>query len=367
MQRYLPIILLILIQSCGPGPKPGPGGAVSWDKLRGWTHDTQASSWNALLASCGKIGEQPRWRAVCREASKIHHPTDEQARAFFQTHFTPHPMIGEDGGSDGLITGYYEPLLHGSLKPDGRYRYPIYAPPDDLLTIDLGTVYPSLAGRGLRGRLEGRTVRPYPDRARIEAHPEELAGSELLWVDDPVDLFFLQVQGSGRVLLPGGRTVAVRYADNNGRPYRSIGKRLIEAGAIRRDQVNLFTIRKWLHQHPTEARKLLRYNPRYIFFRLERNAPDNPEGAMGVALSAGRSLAVDKQKIPLGAPIWLETSMPGHPDRPLNRLMVAQDTGGAIHGYNRADVFWGQGDEAEKRAGLMKQQGRMFLLLPAGE
>ena len=367
MRRFLPLLVVICFQACGSGPRPGVGDAMAWDDLQGWTRDTQASAWGALLSSCGRIGARPAWREVCRSAAGIERPTNEQVRAFFEKHFRPHPVYGRKGHREGLITGYYEPLLHGSFERGPRYRYPIYAPPDDLLTIDLGTVYPALAGQQLRGRLQGRTVLPYPDRAELEAHPGELAGSELLWVDDPVDLFFLQVQGSGRVLLPDGRTVAVRYADNNGRPYRSIGKRLIETGRIARDQVNLFTIRSWLQRHPDEARELFQYNPRYVFFRLKRDAPESPEGSLGVALTPGRSLAVDKDNIPLGAPVWLQTSMPGHPDKPLNRLMLAQDTGGAIRGYNRADVFWGEGHDAERRAGLMKQKGRLFVLLPVGK
>lgn len=365
MLRYLLLLLLLCLQACTTGPpQPGLGAAVPWERLRGWEADKHAAAWPALLASCSRINDQSRWRAVCRAAGQMDNPTDTEARRFFEANFQPHPVYGEDGRREALITGYYQPLLRGSFERDHRYRYPLYAVPDDLLTIDLGEAYPELAGRQLRGRLDGRTVVPYPDRSQLEADPGRLAGSELLWVDDPFDAFFLQVQGSGRIRLPDGRTVAVGYADNNGRAYRSIGRRLIEAGEIPREDLNLFTIRRWLHRHPERASEILDYNPRYIFFRLRTDAPDNPEGALNVPLTPGRSLAVDPDKLPLGAPVWLETSIPGEPDVPMARLMLAQDTGGAIKGYNRADVFWGQGDDAERKAGLMKHKGRLFVLLP---
>lgn len=365
MLRFVVLLLTLSLQACTISPpKPGLGDAVPWDRLDGWDADNHAAAWPALLESCSRIREQARWRRVCRDAAKIDHPTDAHAREFLEANFAPHPVYGEDGRREGLVTGYYEPLLEGSLEKSGRYRYPLYAPPPDLLTIDLDGVYPELAGRQLRGRLDGSTVRPYPDRARLEAEPGRLAGSELLWVDDPFDAFFLHVQGSGRVRLRDGRIVAVAYADNNGRPYRSIGRRLIDDGEIPREDVNLFTIRAWLHEHPGRAKVLLDYNPRYVFFRLRPGAPGNPVGALGVPLTPGRSLAVDAEKLPLGAPVWLETSIPGEAGAPLRRLMVALDTGGAIEGYTRADVFWGQGEDAERKAGLMKHPGRMFVLLP---
>lgn len=355
----------LCLQSCTGGPsKPGVADPVSWDQLTGWTTDTQSAAWTALLRSCSRIGRDKAWTATCRAAQGFDKPTDAEARSFFHRHFRPHPLYGEGGRREGLITGYYVPLLRGSFEPDKRYRYPIYGRPPDLLNIDLAGVYPALAGRQLRGRVQGRTVVPYPDRAELQADPQALAGSELLWVDDPLDAFFLQVQGSGRVELPDGRVVALAYADNNGRPYRSIGKCLIKEGKMSREDVNLFTIRRWLRAHPDEAARILDCDPRVVFFRVKPGAPGSPEGSLGVPLTAGRSLAVDRDKIPLGAPIWLETSMPGHSHKPFNRLMMAQDTGGGVRGYTRADVFWGEGPKAERKAGLMKQKGRMFVLLP---
>lgn len=359
------VSLLLFIQACAVvPPKPGLGEPVPWHRLDDWDTDRHARAWPALLNSCTKLRESPRWRAVCQAAEPIQGPTDREAKAFFETYFQAYPVHGDNNHRSGLITGYYEPLLRGSFERSTRYRYPLYEPPGDLLRIDLGDVDPALANRQLRGRLNGRSVTPYPDRAHLQATPGVMSGSELIWVDDLFDAFFLHVQGSGRVLLPDGSVIALGYADHNGRPYRAIGKRLIAMGELARGDVNLFSIKRWLRSHPGKAKTLLHHNPRFVFFRLRHNAADGPAGSLNVPLTAGRSLAVDKEKIPLGAPVWLETSVPGRPEIPLNRLMMAQDTGSAIRGYNRADVFWGQGKDAERKAGLMKQPGQLFVLLP---
>jgi len=359
------LMFVFLVPACTlTQPDPGPGEPVSWDSLEGWETDRHADAWPALLKSCARLGDHPTWRAACRAAADLEHPTDAQARRFFERYFEPLPLHGEDGGRRGLITGYYEPLLHGSLEPVGPYQYPIYAPPDELLRVELDGVYPELKGKRLRGRLQGRTVVAYPARAQLETTEEALAGKPLLWADDPVDVFFLHVQGSGRVALPDGRVIAVGFADHNGRPYRSIGRRLIELGELAREDVDLFSIRRWLRENPGQAEDLLHHNPRYVFFRLRKEAREAPRGALGVPLTPGRSLAVDRDLIELGSPVWLSTTLPGTPAKPFRRLMMAQDTGGAIRGYARADVFFGLGDRAEALAGRMKQQGHMFLLRP---
>lgn len=359
-------VLLSGLQACTElfEAPTGIGEPVSFEQIEHWPSDRHAEAWPALLNSCEKLGERSEWRDVCRAAARLDQPGDARARAFFESHFRPHPVVGESGSRKGLITGYYEPVLRGSLERTGEYRYPLYAPPEDLLTIDLGDAHPELDDLQLRGKLRGRTVVPYPTRAELASSPDALSGSELLWVDDPVDAFFLHVQGSGRVRLPDGRIVAVRYADHNGRTYRSIGRRLIHMGELERDAVNLFSIRRWLRAHPNEAQTLFNHNPRFIFFRLDRGPVESPKGALNVPLTPGRSLAVDRDRIPLGVPVWLSTTTPGRPDVPLERLMLAQDTGGAIEGWVRADVFWGLGAEAERKAGLMKETGRMFVLLP---
>ena len=236
--------------------------------------------------------------------------------------------------------------------------------PGDLLVIDLRSIYPELGNYRLRGRLEGRRVVPYWDRNGIEGEEKPLQGNEICWVEDPVELFFLQIQGSGRISLENGDRFMLNYADQNGHPYRSIGKLLLEQGAMTPDQMSMQNIKAWAASHPEEAGKLLCENPSYIFFR-ELDGIENPPGALGVPLTPQRSLAVDPRSIPLGAPVFLATSWPNSP-LPLQRLMVAQDTGGAIKGAVRADFFWGVGKEAGEYAGRMKQAGRMWVLLPAG-
>ena len=264
------------------------------------------------------------------------------------------------------ITGYYEPLLNGSREQSGQYRYPLYGVPEDLLVVDLGAVYPQLKGMRLRGKLVGNRIVPYHDRAQLDDDQQLLEGAELLWVDSPVDVFFLHVQGSGLVQLADGSVVAVGYAEQNGHPYQSIGRALIEMGELQPEEVTLFSIREWLHSNPERMYEVLAQNPSYVFFNLKDTPEDGPVGSLNVVLTPRRSIAVDRNVIPLGAPVWLQTTLPNEDRSPLNQLMLAQDTGGAIKGHVRADVFWGRGGEAEEMAGLMKQPGELFVLLPRG-
>jgi membrane-bound lytic murein transglycosylase A len=274
-------------------------------------------------------------------------------------------VINPDGSDSGTITGYYEPLLKGSRTRSSTYRFPIYAVPDDLLTVDLGEVYPEVKNLRLRGRLDGKRVVPYFPRADIEGGRGGAAGKELLWVDDAVDLFFLQVQGSGRVALDTGETVRVGYADQNGYPYRSIGRVLVDRGELTLDQASMQGIKAWAARNPERLAELLNQNASYVFFKESPVTSDGPAGSLGVPLTAGRSLAVDTRAVPLGAPVFLATTFPNS-TQPLNRLMVAQDTGGAIRGAVRADFYWGFGEEASTQAGRMRQNGRMWALLPRG-
>jgi peptidoglycan lytic transglycosylase A len=292
-------------------------------------------------------------------------PDRETARRFFEQFYVPYHVSNTDGTDEGLITGYYEPLLRGSRKPSRRYRYPVYGVPDDLLVIDLAEVYPQLKGMRLRGRIEGRRVVPYYDRAQIENGAPGIRGKEIAWVDDPMALFFLQVQGSGRIRLENGAMLRVGYADQNGYPYRSIGRWLVERGELSLEQASMQGIQEWARQHPEQLRDLLNYNASYVFFReLPADLP-GPVGALGVALTAGRSVAVDARYVPLGVPVYVATTRPNS-NQPLNRLMLAQDTGGAIRGAVRADFFWGYGEEAAREAGRMKQPLHMWVLLPKG-
>ena len=343
-------------------PPPGIGREVAWSKLPGWERDQHAAAWPALRKSCEKLASRDAaWENICLAARTLESPDDAGARTFFETHFRAHRMNAESG-REGLITGYYEPVLNGSKTRNDQFRWPLYKRPDNLLTIDLASLYPELKGRPVRGRLEGNRVVPYYSRAEIGTGKNPLAGNELLWVEDPVELFILQVQGSGRVRLPDGSQIAIGYADQNGHPYRSLGGRLIEMGALTREEVTLTRIRDWLAAHPEETSALLNSNPSYIFFTQRDALLDGPLGSLGVVLTPERSVAVDPAWIQLGLPVWLDAELPD--GRPLQRLAFAQDTGGAIKGAVRADLFLGQGTEAGRLAGEMKQRGRMYVLLP---
>ena len=354
----------LLMASCALiTPEPGIGKSVKWSSLKGWENDRHSESWPSLTRSCVKLGDEDHWRELCQAVAAVHEPSDEQAREFYEQWFTAHPVYATGGSREGLITGYYEPLLIGSLDSNDRFRYPIFERPSDLLTIDLSELYPELEGKRIRGRLVGNKVVPYYNRAFLDTNPQLLTGHEIAWVDDPVALFFLHVQGSGRLKLPDGRVVAVAYADQNGHPYRSIGRELIDMGEIEKDEINLFSIREWLEQHPEQAKPLLDRNPSYVFFTLKPESEEGPVGSLNVPLVAERTIAVDRNVIPLGLPVWLDTTFPVT-DQPYRRLVLAQDTGGAIKGHVRADLFWGQGDRAEHMAGLMKQPGRLYVLKP---
>jgi membrane-bound lytic murein transglycosylase A len=323
-----------------------------------------SEAWSAFVASCGALANREGWREACGAASRTANTSAEATRRFFERYFKPWQVVGGDGAEDGLITGYYEPLLRGSRKPTSRYRYPLYGVPDDLVVIELGEAYPELKGI-LRGRLEGRRVVPYYDRAQIESAPPALRGKELVWVDDAIDLFFLQIQGSGRIVLDSGETIRVGYAEHNGYPYRSIGRVLVDRGDLTLDQASMQGIKAWARERPGELSALLNSNARYVFFREIPASGAGPPGSLGVALTPRRSVAVDARYVPLGAPVFLSTTWPNS-TRPLNRLTLAQDTGGAIRGAVRADFFWGYGDAATREAGRMKQRLRMWVLLPNG-
>ena len=368
--RYFLIGLAVALSSCvAPPPEPGIGEVISWDELPGWKNDHHAEAWPALLQQCSVLPKKkPLWEKLCLDAMAMGEINDETARHFFENRFSPHRVIPsnkKDGSpGEGLVTGYYEPLLKGSLSPNNQYQYPLYAVPDDLLRIDLASVYPELSKMKLRGRIEGNKIVAYHERSAIDSESSPLWGKEIVWVDDPVDVFFLHIQGSGRIQLENGELMAVGYADQNGLPYTSIGKILIERGEIAREDISLFTIQQWLQQNPEGARQLLEENRSYIFFSVRDNAEENPRGSLNVPLTPSRSIAVDPSNITLGSPVWLDTSYPFEADHTLQRLTFAQDTGGAIKGFARADMFWGNGEMAEKLAGEMKQVANMYVLLP---
>ncbi|MDM5179235.1 murein transglycosylase A [Massilia sp. DJPM01] len=344
-----------------PAPLMTPS---TFGALPGWERDDLRQAWPAFMTSCGVLVRKPEWKTACVAARTVDANDGAAIRSYFEAYFVPNQVRAQDGADTGLITGYYEPLLRGARKRGGAFQTPLYRVPDDLLTIDLASVYPELKGKRLRGRLVGKKVIPYDSRADIER--ANVAGKELLWVDDPVEAFFLEVQGSGRVkLADSGETVRVAYADQNGHPYKAIGRWLIEQGELTSAEATARGIKAWIAAHPERRQELFNANPSFIFFREER-LPDpsvGPKGALGVALTPARSVAIDPAYLPLGAPIYLATTESGS-DVPMQRLVMGQDTGGAIRGAVRADFFFGFGYEAMENAGRMKQRGQLWVLLP---
>jgi membrane-bound lytic murein transglycosylase A len=324
-------------------------------------------SWPAFMQSCRGMASRPHgpaWKQICDLAKNDNGQHAANPRRFFETHLKPYRIEAADGSASGMITGYYEPLLRGSRQPGPAFAHPILGVPDDLLTIDMASLFPELKGKRVRGRVEGNKVVPYWSRAEIAAQGDKLPGRKLLYVDDAIELFFLQIQGSGRVRLPDGSMVRVNYADQNGHPYQSIGKILVDRGELKLEEASMQGIQAWARANPQRLDELLNTNPSFVFFREMPNSQGGPIGALGVPLTDERSLAIDPRSIPLGAPVFLATTRPNSSEA-LNRLMLAQDTGGAIKGAVRADFFWGFGKEAGELAGRMKQSGRLWLLWPA--
>jgi membrane-bound lytic murein transglycosylase A len=363
-------------QQCPAQPPVAPPAAkpmqpAEWSDLPGWQADDLTAAWPAFLESCRGLAGKSRWvlwRAACEAAKETDGGNAADVRRFFEFHFKPYRLTNPDGTTSGRVTGYYEPLLRGSRTRTDVYAQPVLGVPNDLLTIDLTDVVPDLKNVRLRGRLQGNRVIPYFSRADIVGNEQKYDDRVLLWVDDAVELFFLQIQGSGRVQLPDGSLVRIGYADQNGHPYRSVGRVLIDQGELRPEQASMQGIQAWARANPARLDEVLNANPSYVFFREVQTGGDEnvgPQGALGVPLVGGRSIAVDPRHVPLGAPVFLATTQPNS-DVPLQRLVLAQDTGGAIRGVVRADFFWGFGAEAGAQAGRMRQQGEMWVLLPPG-
>jgi membrane-bound lytic murein transglycosylase A len=339
----------------------------AWAGLRDWHNDDNSDALTAFEQGCPVLRTRAEWQDVCRRASALVAGSFSKVSAtnFFRENFQPFRVLNADDTTSGTVTGYYEPLLKGSRTRTNVYKYPIYARPQDLVTVELADVYADLKFRRLRGRLVDNKLVPYYDRAEIESAKAPLEGLELVWVDNAVELFFLQIQGSGQVQLPDGSRIRLGYADQNGHPFRSLGGVLIRRGEIKPERASMQGIKAWAERNPRKLQQFMNANPSYVFFKEIDAGGTGPIGTLGVPLTAERSIAVDPRVIPLGVPVFLSTTFPGT-NQPLNRLMVAQDTGGAIAGAVRVDFFWGFGDDAGAQAGRMKQRGEKWVLLPNG-
>lgn len=336
---------------------------ASWEEIDGFGQDDLSQAWAAWQIGCSTLKNRAEWLAACTAGARLANPNKADVQAYFKQYFNAYQATNIDGSDTGLITGYYQPLLKGSRQKTTRYRYPLYARPDDLITVELAELYPELANKRVRGRLVENKLIPYYNRAEIERQPASLQGKELLWVDDVIDLFFLQIQGSGIIQLENGEQVPVGYADQNGHSYQSIGRLLIERGELTIDKASMQGIKDWARNNLDKLAELLNSNPSYVFFRELPLGLPGPIGALGVPILAERTVAIDPKHIPLGAPLFLSTTYPNS-QKPLKRMMMAQDTGGAIKGGVRADFYWGAGDQAGVQAGAMKQRGKIWVLLP---
>ncbi len=355
------LALLALAAACTqPEPPPPPPAdgialrAASFAELPGWREDDHTQALIAFRKSCArpaakasgaKLALLPEDLAQsCAAAARMGTRDRQAARQFFETYFRPISIAPLDG-KPGLFTGYFEPQLEAALVPGPRHRYPLYRRPSGL---------------------EATPATPFLTRSQIETGGLRNKGLELAWAADPLDLFELQIQGSGRLVLPDKRVMRVGFAGHNGHPYLAIGRVLQEYGAGPEDVTDWPAMKAWLREHPDKAVEIMRRNDRYVFFQEVKG--DGPVGAMGIALTPNRSIAVDPTMLPYGAPVWVDTFNPGPriatQGPPLRRLMVAQDTGGAIKGPVRGDIFFGFGDQAASLAGRMKSPGAWYVLMP---
>lgn len=367
---------------------------VSYDVLPQWSQQSFEHSLEAFKISCIKLQAQPTWQVVCRQAQHIG-TNKHQAKKFFEQYFTPW-QVSQNGQLAGTVTGYYEPMLLGDTKQTAQARFPIYGLPSDFIVVPLstvmrqgnvrirltgknsgaiaedGTYIANLASfpineksKALKGRIAGNQFVPYYTRAQINAGALNNKAPVLGYANDPVELFFLHIQGSGQLKTPDGHVLRLGFANKNDYPYVSIGKYMASKGYLPLAQTSMQGIKAWLQQHPQQLAEVLGQNPSYVFFSSLVEPSSGPIGALGVPLTSGYSAAVDNHFVSLGAPLFLATTHPttGYG---LNRLIMAQDTGSAINGAVRVDYFWGYGDEAGALAGKMKFPGYVWQLLPNG-
>lgn len=347
--------------------------------LPGWNSDDQSQALVAFQQSCIEIQKRnpaeavtniapwssaATWQTICQAAQQIKSNDKTAAKKFFENEFRPY-LVTDEGQAEGLFTGYYLPMLRAHLHKSNEYNIPIYGKPKDLINVNLGLFKTTMQGIVIKGQLKDEKILPYPDRVAINAGVIHNTAPIIAWINNRVNLFFMQVQGSGLIKLPHHKILLLGYADTNGRSYKSLGKVFITNGILPKEKVSMETIKAWLETHPDQINTMLNTNPSYVFFRILDTK--NPLGRENVPLTPERSLAVDTRYIPLGAPVWINTFIPKTEisnNTPLQKLVIAQDTGGAIKGIVRADVYWGSGNRAEHIASDMKSSGEYWVLLP---
>jgi membrane-bound lytic murein transglycosylase A len=376
-------ILLLFLAACATKPPPAEEKPprvlkeVSFNALPAWGDSlVYIRAADAFGKSCVRImkndpaknfSEIPEaktygdWQRICAGLAGVPKDDAKALRQFFESNFKPYAVSAERE-PEGLFTGYYEASLRGSLTRDAVNNIPLYTRPDDLVMVDLGQFRDELKGQRIAGRVVEGNLKPYEDRAKIVAGQWPHNDKVLVWVDDAVDAFFVQIQGSGVVQLKEGGVMRIGYAGQNGHIYTAIGKELIARGELTKENVSMQAIRDWLSAHPQQADEIMNTNRSYVFFKtLEK---DGPDGGEGVTLTPAHSLAVDHSLFPYGAPVWVDIDYAINGQSRLRNLMVMQDTGGAIRGPVRGDVFWGYGAQAEQLAGPMKAKGHYWILLP---
>lgn len=379
MLRFFACLLLLFTAACDQKPAEEEPKLIlqpaSFNDLPAWDQDDLSGFQQAFTQSCTvffkKAGDQiftfadyevpySTWHNHCAALSDM---GEDKIRPYLENNFEVF-AVTNNGQAQGLFTGYYEASLHGSLTRSAEYNIPLHKRPDDLVMVHLGEFRESLKGQRIAGRVKNGTLKPYEDRSEIinGNWPYNDKDHVLVWVNDPVDAFFVQIQGSGLVELDDGSLLRAGYAGQNGHPYYAIGRSLIAREEIAKEDMSLQAIRDWLTAHPDQADALMNENKSYVFFRqLDK---DGPIGGQNVPLTPRRSLAIDRTLIPYGSLLYLDADAPKEGAAPIKKLMIAQDTGGAIRGPVRGDVFWGHGAEAESLAGPMKSKGRYWALLP---
>lgn len=387
MKKLLILSLFFLLTACPQKKESKPDElstpaesrvelqAAGFDELNGWQQDNLMEILPNLQNNCNRIRkitseklgksrikiDTKLYQKICDDLDSSSFQNNDELRSFIEQNFTPF-LVLDDGVAEGKFTSYYESQINASFHKHGAYKYPVYGLPDDWVEINLRDFDEALPDKRLVGRIDKKKILPYYDRAAIET--TGIKAPVLMWADSDVDIHIMQIQGSAVAHMDNGQKIRVGYADNNGHPFRGIGSILKENNVLAPGQINMSAIKKWLKDNPQSAQKYLHQNPRYIFHRIITES--GPIGAFGIPLQAGRSIAVDRDIVPLGAILWLSTTAPD--GTPLHKLVAAQDIGSAIKGVVRGDYFWGSGgDEVLDMAGKMNAVGKYFILLPKGQ